>query len=640
MKFFGFVVLVSLILTSCQRVSIRSKFDDPIIRKIADFRDIRKSDSLLIYLNHPNALYRSEAAFAFGTIQDSTVYDELYKLLSDPDINVRCNTAFALGQLNDIKKGADMIAAIQKEKNPIVLASQLEALGKLINNQQVEFFEDYPLSDSVVNEGLAWGLYYTSSRYRSVNYDKAKGNIKHTTKMMEKGMQLVSLGQPYSVRYPAAYFLSQMDPDFDLTPYISQIQDLLSKENHPIVYGGLLAMMRRVDSTKRVEALFKAFNHSDYRVRVTAIRALHPSNYSVMQEALQKVLKDEIIYVRVTAAEYIATTKDAEMQFNMAKNADHFWLQQILFSAALKNATTKMKAEFTDTLVRRLNSTSNDQEKALLLRVLAENKDLINLFISQSFNDSNSKMIKETAFGSLTSIAYSKPKELTSNQLLQIDSAIEKGFKSLNGLMIDQAYYLFKYEPYQYTKRHSMKWVTDFVSTLNPVSDSLAIKTLAKWKGEKIGDGMIKKGIDWNSIDEMGIDKVVTLYTVRGRFDIQLDIENTPSSASHFYSLAKAKKFDGAAFYRVVPNFVIQGGSEETGINDEIRSEFSLVKEVEGSVSYASAGKDTESNHWVVHHSPDPWNNGKYSVFGKIIKGMDVVHRIELNDKMDSIRVH
>jgi len=430
-----------------------------------------------------------------------------------------------------------------------------------------------------------------------------------------------------------------MDPNFDLTPYLSQIQDLLSKENHPIVYCGLLTMMRRVDSTKRVDALSEAFNHADYRVRVTAIRALHPSNFNEMQEALQKVLKGDIIYVRVTAAEYIASLKDAEMQFNLGLNVDHFWLQEILFQAALKNATTKKKAEFTNKLIERFNNSSSDLEKVLLLRALAENKDLLNLFISQTVKDSNSKIVKETAFDAMAGIAYSSSKALSSNQMLQIDSALEKGFKSLNSLMMGRASYLFKFEPYQYTKRRNMKWVTDFVATLNPVSDSIVIKYIVKLTSKKMDDGQIKKGIDWNVIDEMGIDKVVTVYTVRGSFDIQLDIENTPSSASHFYSLTKAKKFDGAAFYRVVPNFVIQGGSDDTGLNDEIRSEFSMVKEVEGSVSYASAGKDTESNHWVVHHSPDPWNNGRYSVFGKVIRGMEVVHRIEMNDKMDSIRV-
>lgn len=639
MKFFYLIVFLCLLLVSYKDERVRSKYDDPIIRKIADFKDARKVDSLLPYLNHSIPLYRSEAAFAFGTLQDSSAYDELYKLLSDPDIYTQRSAAFAIGQLNDTTKGVDMIAAIQKEKNPLVLASQLEALGKLISNQQKTFLEDYPLSDSVVNEGLAWGLYYTSIRYRNVNYDKAKGNIKHNTKRVEKGMQLVSVSNPYSVRYPAAHFLSQMDPNFDLTPYLSQIQDLLSKENHPIVYCGLLTMMRRVDSTKRVDALSEAFNHADYRVRVTAIRALHPSNFNEMQEALQKVLKGDIIYVRVTAAEYIASLKDAEMQFNLGLNVDHFWLQEILFQAALKNATTKKKAEFTNKLIERFNNSSSDLEKVLLLRALAENKDLLNLFISQTVKDSNSKIVKETAFDAMAGIAYSSSKALSSNQMLQIDSALEKGFKSLNSLMMGRASYLFKFEPYQYTKRRNMKWVTDFVATLNPVSDSIVIKYIVKLTSKKMDDGQIKKGIDWNVIDEMGIDKVVTVYTVRGSFDIQLDIENTPSSASHFYSLTKAKKFDGAAFYRVVPNFVIQGGSDDTGLNDEIRSEFSMVKEVEGSVSYASAGKDTESNHWVVHHSPDPWNNGRYSVFGKVIRGMEVVHRIEMNDKMDSIRV-
>ena len=71
-----------------------------MLLKVADFQDRRMADSLYAYLNHSNALYRREAALAFGSLQDSQQVDRIGKLLlMDTDASVREAAAFALGQL-------------------------------------------------------------------------------------------------------------------------------------------------------------------------------------------------------------------------------------------------------------------------------------------------------------------------------------------------------------------------------------------------------------------------------------------------------------------------------------------------------------------------------------------------------------
>ena len=96
-------------------------------------------------------------------------------------------------------------------------------------------------------------------------------------------------------------------------------------------------------------------------------------------------------------------------------------------------------------------------------------------------------------------------------------------------------------------------------------------------------------------------------------------------------------------FHRVVPNFVIQGGcprGDGWGNSDyTIRSEFADLRYQEGFVGMASAGKDTEGCQWFITHSPTPHLDGSYSIFAKVIEGMEVVHQIQVGDEITAIEL-
>jgi cyclophilin family peptidyl-prolyl cis-trans isomerase len=91
-----------------------------------------------------------------------------------------------------------------------------------------------------------------------------------------------------------------------------------------------------------------------------------------------------------------------------------------------------------------------------------------------------------------------------------------------------------------------------------------------------------------------------------------------------------------------VPNFVIQTGSPRAdnygGKDYVINSELPpFYYDAPGYVGMASAGLNTESTQWFVTHSPAPHLDGKYTIFGKITDGMDVVHKIQVGDKIQDI---
>ena len=101
--------------------------------------------------------------------------------------------------------------------------------------------------------------------------------------------------------------------------------------------------------------------------------------------------------------------------------------------------------------------------------------------------------------------------------------------------------------------------------------------------------------------------------------------------------------YDGRTIHRVVPNFVVQDGCPRGdgwgGPPFTIRSEFTPAPFLEGVLGMASAGKDTEGSQWYFTHTATPHLDGKYTNFGKVVEGIEVVHQLELGDEIRRIVV-
>jgi cyclophilin family peptidyl-prolyl cis-trans isomerase len=124
--------------------------------------------------------------------------------------------------------------------------------------------------------------------------------------------------------------------------------------------------------------------------------------------------------------------------------------------------------------------------------------------------------------------------------------------------------------------------------------------------------------------------------TKRGNFVIQLDGERAPNTVATFLELVAAGFYTDLTFHRVVPDFVIQGGDPREdgwgGPGFTIRSEWSRLPYERGSVGIAHAGKDTGGSQFFVAHSPQPHLNSRYTIFGQVTDGMEVVDAIQPGD--------
>jgi peptidylprolyl isomerase len=136
----------------------------------------------------------------------------------------------------------------------------------------------------------------------------------------------------------------------------------------------------------------------------------------------------------------------------------------------------------------------------------------------------------------------------------------------------------------------------------------------------------------------------VRLRTLRGDITMEVYKNVAPFTVMSFLKLATRRSFyRGLTFHRVVPNFVVQGGDPRGdgwgGPGYSIRSEFSSLTYETGSIGIASSGKDTEGSQFFITQSPQPHLDGRYTLFGKVISGMEVVDRILVDDHIIDISI-
>jgi cyclophilin family peptidyl-prolyl cis-trans isomerase/HEAT repeat protein len=128
----------------------------------------------------------------------------------------------------------------------------------------------------------------------------------------------------------------------------------------------------------------------------------------------------------------------------------------------------------------------------------------------------------------------------------------------------------------------------------------------------------------------------VQCVTARGTFIIKLDGQIAPNTCAAFLDLIKKGFYDDLVFHRVVPDFVAQGGDPRGdgwgGPGYMIRSEWSRARYKRAAVGIAHDGKDTGGSQFFVTLSEQPHLNGRYTIFGEVSKGMEVVDQLEVGD--------
>jgi cyclophilin family peptidyl-prolyl cis-trans isomerase/HEAT repeat protein len=192
------------------------------------------------------------------------------------------------------------------------------------------------------------------------------------------------------------------------------------------------------------------------------------------------------------------------------------------------------------------------------------------------------------------------------------------------------------------------------ISTALETTDYLVRRRAADILRERAGGGAEARRVETvntrnhradyeRAASRIGKQVRAVVATDKGAFTIELLPEDAPLTVDNFVGLARRGYFNNVTFHRVVPNFVIQGGDPRGDGNGgpgyQIRDEINTVPYDRGAVGMALSGRDTGGSQWFVTHSPQPHLDGGYTVFGRVVSGLDVVDRIARGDRIRAITI-
>lgn len=137
-------------------------------------------------------------------------------------------------------------------------------------------------------------------------------------------------------------------------------------------------------------------------------------------------------------------------------------------------------------------------------------------------------------------------------------------------------------------------------------------------------------------------NKKAVIQTNKGSIEFEIYPEAT-QAASNFIFLANDKFYDGLTFHRVVPGFVIQGGDPlgngTGGPGYRFNDEPVTKKYTKGIVAMANSGPDTNGSQFFIMLEDNPDLPAKYTIFGKVTKGQDIVSKIQVGDVMENVSI-
>ncbi|MFN7117158.1 MAG: peptidylprolyl isomerase [Saprospiraceae bacterium] len=649
--------------TSCvppteeKMTDVKVDMKDPLFQKIHDFQDKAQMDSLYAFFRNPDPTYRYLAAAAFGSIRQAASIDSLAILLKDEVPEVRAAAAFALGQTGNAKAETLLLQAFERtdtvgfyKKSNRAILEAVGKVGTLDNLKLLSTVTTYQPKDTLLLEGQVYGIY----RYMLRDIVSPEG----TERMIYLAGNSV---YPESVRYVAANYLARAkNLQIDSIAAEPLIQAMNGEQNENIRMALAIAL-GKARTTTAMNALLQLYNReTDYRVKCNILRALSNYPYAQVQATVQKAIREPNIHVAERASQYFVesgTAEDATIYWGWAKDSIPWQVAVNLYAAALRHipaAQGSYRDAINYELRRRFVQAISPYHKAAILRALSEWGWNFR-FIQREGFAAKHPAVRSAAVEALASISeqrnfgrfFGASKAVGKELAIYFRQAMQGGDP---GMMAVAAGALRIPERNFKTQLDSVGFLQKALTSLElpkEIETYNEIQHTIDYFGGK--DFVAKKTefnhpIDWETFKGLSPEPKAVLRTKSGDITIRLLPDIAPGSVVNFVKLAKEGFYDGKTFHRVVANFVIQGGCPRGdgygSLDYSIRSELAPVNyDREGYVGMASAGNHTEGTQFFITHSPTPHLDGNYTIFGRVIDGMNVVHQIRIGDVIEKVLI-
>lgn len=631
---------------------------DSLFQEIHDLQDRRATDSLYAYFQAEDPTYRYLSAMAMASIRDSAAIDSLYTLLDDPVQDVRVAAAYALGQIGNPGAVPHLINAFAANDTSgtwrHLNRTILEAVGKcgtLEHLRSLSTVTTYTRKDTALLLGQVRGIYQFGQR----GVVSPDGTARMAT-------LAANLQYPDEVRLYAAHYLGRT-PNIELGAYTRNLLDAIEQESNVNVRMALIIALGKCRTPEALTYLQKRFAlETDYRVRCNILRAFGNFDYEQAKAIPAAALRDANLHVAQRAAQYFldyGQSEDATLYWRWAKDSLAWPVQTTLYKAAnhylpvyYQDYRNSMNSE----LRRRFVGANDPYEKADALSALAEfgwNYQ----FVEREALIHPSAAVRTAGISALKGITRLENfdrlfggarRRVTRELAATFVAAIRSGE---TGMVAEAAEALHNPDrDFRTALADSIGVLQRSLRQLKLPAQMEAYRTLAEtinflrgWRPPEPEPVPYNNPINWEALQQLDTNRVdVVMETVKGTIKMHLFPLDAPGAVSNFVALARDGFYNGIELHRVVPNFVVQGGCPDGdgygGPPHTIRTELPpFYYRDSGYVGMANAGSDTEGSQFFITHSPTPHLDGKYTIFGRVTEGMDIVHRLQIGDDINQV---
>ena len=632
----------------------RTRSTDEKRAEIIHLEDSRASlDEFSSYLTDPNDTVRAQAALAIGRVGAKGAGEILFKLITSDVDDVAVQAAFAIG-LTDEKSYAEKLLDVAFDAPSRVGAKLVASAGMLADSSQTEVHKlltsyfDHPAPEVRKEACLAL--------FRSNGKEEADALLQFLESENDDEVQVAGLFTLARLRVKDAFdfyesFLADSDPYVrslavrgialsDSKEAIRYLTIALNDEDNNVVAQGIASLSTKKSETAQNKLLQKLSQEKDEKLTALIIDGLlRQENYNGDEIVRGIITSNPTPQVTISAMNYLATVeKDRAVMLidSLMRNPD-FRIRAATADAFAATGSDKVKPRLS-ALFSDKNVTVRASALTQLLQIDSAN---IDFYLEQALADSAymlptiaideigtrklTKYLPKLRDFSMTAKQYDVDVRRTlvscAGSFLEDNKADTNALRILVNMALDKQYIVRKDAADVYKTVLGENRSEIIRSPQTRISVSKIFDALKKYK----------------------TNPYAKIKTNKGDIEIELFFDVAPLTVLNFIDLADKSFYEGLSFHRVIPNFVAQGGDPEGtgwgGPDYMIRCEYSPEKYIRGTVGIATSGKDTGGSQFFITHSPQTHLEGRYTVFGQVISGMDIVDQLVIGDKILEVTI-
>jgi HEAT repeat protein/cyclophilin family peptidyl-prolyl cis-trans isomerase len=622
------------------------------------------------FLSDREARIRRRAALAIGRVGLTEGIPPLVALFSDSDAEVRQMTAFALGLIGDSGAREPLVRALE-DQSPLVQGSAAEALG-LIGDASAADAVGRLLGQIVQSGALAQAPGEEDEARRDTPSAAARLAIYALVRLKAYPQLAAAVldgsAQPRVKWWPIAYALQRLEDARALPALLT-----LARDQNPYTRAFAVKGLGGLKDRSALPVLMPLVTSGERSVLIETVRALGAIADASAAEPLLKFIRDPMSdpQVRLEAVSAISSIRAPDVPETLLDVLSD--PSPTIRAAALRSLAAADPENFV-TVLSGLDADPHWSVRAALATLLGSLPLDAGLPRLEALLADADQRVIPSVLASLVKLKAPKAPQILLDRLKADDAVVRAAAASGIGTLKPPSGPQALADAYKAGERDSTYSArAAALAAIAQYGAAVAAPVLRSAFADKdwavrVRAAMLLKGLDPSAAADAdqqirpapttvapevysaprlispSFSTQVYLETDRGMIQLEMAVLDAPLTVENFLALARKGFFNGLSLHRIVPNFVAQDGDPrgdgEGTPGYTIRDEINQRPYLRGVVGMAlDPWRDTGGSQYFITHSPQPHLDARYTVFGRVIAGMDVVDRLQQWDVVRQVRV-